>query len=193
MPIQFFLTQDPTLLAQYCELRSLVYHRHYPHLAAEFGREETLDHLSHVVVGHQERVVAGGRITVARPESPQRLPMEDCGFQLADALPEFALAERPYAEFSRVAVDPAFAAGRQCGLGLIFELAHTAADLGVDLVFSICPAPMVRLNEWNSRRCGVKFRTFPEIPVPNPFRIQMTLCAYTGLLGAFRGPAPLSV
>jgi hypothetical protein len=191
MPIQFFTTQDPTLLAEYFELRALVYRRHYPHLSEDFGREDPLDRRSHIVVGHQERVVAGGRITVSRPRQPQRMPMEESGFRLADALPRFPLARQAYAEFSRVAVDPAYAGGRQCALGLNFELAHTVADLGVDLVFSICPEPMVRLNAWNSRRCGVEFHVFPEIPIPTPFRIHMTLCAYTGLIAAFQS-MPLS-
>ena len=144
------------------------------------------------MVGRQERVVAGGRITVAWPGQSQPLPMEEAGFRVAEAVPELLAPGEPYAEFSRVAVDPAYAAGRQCGLGLIFELARTAAGLGVDLVFSICPQPMVRLNEWNSRRCGVAFRAFPEIHVPTPFRIHMTLCAYSGLIAAFHRPLPLS-
>jgi hypothetical protein len=191
MPIQFFHTQDPALLAQYFELRSVVYRRHYPHLAEDFGKEEKLDSLSHIVVGYQDRVVAGGRITVSRPGRPQRMPMEESGFRLAEALPDFGLGRRPFAEISRMTVDPAFAAGRRCALGLIFELAHTIANLGVDLAFSICPEPMVRLNEWNSRRCGVGFQVFREIPVPNPFGIDLTLCAYNGLIAAFQ-PMPLS-
>jgi hypothetical protein len=193
MSIQFFLTQDPALLAQYFELRHLIYRRHYPHLGDDFGREEPVDHSSLIVVGLEERVVAGGRITVSRPGQPRHMPMEEAGFRLADAVPQFALAREPYAEFSRVAVDPAYAEGRHCGLGLIFELARTAADLGVDTVFSICPRPMVKLNAWNSRRCGVEFHVFPEMPIPTPFRIHMTLCAYTGLIAAFHRPAPLSV
>jgi hypothetical protein len=192
MPIQFFQTKDPALLAQYFELRNQIYLRHYPHLNENFGHEELADRHSHIVVGHEERVVAGGRITVSRPAKPRRMPMEEGGFRLNELLPDFGLARQSYAEFSRVAVDPAFAAGRHCGLGLIFELARTAADLGVDLVFSICPSPMVRLNAWNSRRCGVEFLVFPDIAIPNPFDIHMTLCAYKGLIAAFQQPVPLS-
>ncbi|HTS66352.1 MAG TPA: hypothetical protein VMH28_30220 [Candidatus Acidoferrales bacterium] len=185
MPIQFFLTQDHALLAEYFELRSRVYRRHYPHLAAHFGREEAMDHRSHVVVGFDRRVMAGGRITISWPDRPQAMPMEGPGFRLVDLFPGWKLVSQPYAEFSRVAVDPVCAAGRRCSLGLIGNLARTTAAMGVDLVFSICPEPQVRWNEANSRRCGVEFHVFPEIAVPNPFGIPMTLCAYTGLVAAY--------
>jgi hypothetical protein len=184
MPIQFFLTKDPALLAQYFELRNRVYRRRYPLLAVDFGCEEFTDHRSLIVVGYENRVVAGGRITISRPGEFQHLPMEGDSFRLAAAVPGFRLDREPYAEFSRVAVDPDYADGRRCSLGLIKELAHTAAQKGVDLVFSICPDPQVRWNAVNSRKVGVRFQTFPEVAVPTPFRIPMTLCAYTGLLAA---------
>jgi hypothetical protein len=192
MSIQFFLPKNSTLLAQYFELRNRVYRMHYPHLAEDFGREEITDHLSHIVVGHDDRVVAGGRITISRPERRRPMPMEEAGFQLAAALPEYRLHNEPYAEFTRVAVDPAYAHGRRCSLGLIRELAHTAAGMGVDLVFSICPEPQVRWNAANSRKCGVAFHAFPEIAVATPFRIPMILCAYTGLIEADGRPLRLS-
>jgi hypothetical protein len=192
MPLQFFLTKDHALLAQYCELRNRVYRRHYPHLAEDCGHEETVDHLSNIVVGWEDRVVAGGRITTSRPDKPQLMPMEEAGFRLAAALPGFRLDREPYAEFSRVAVDPDYAQGRRAGSGLIQEMAYAAARMGVDLVFSICPAPQVRWNETNSRKCRVRFQTFPDIEVATPFRIPMTLCAYTGLIEAYRLTLPLS-
>jgi hypothetical protein len=184
MAIQFCLTTDSALIAEYCELRNRVYRDHYPHLPAEFGREDPIDRESHIVVGCDHRVVAGGRITVCRPGSPRLMPMEESGFRLAVALPEFRLHGEPYAEFSRVAVDPRYASGRQCSLGLIQALVHATAGFGIDLVFSICPDPQVRWNYWNSRKCGVTFQTFPDIQIPTPFRIRMTLCAYTGLIAA---------
>jgi hypothetical protein len=184
MPIQFFLTRDSALLAQYFELRNRIYRRHYPHLAADFGREEQADRHSHIVVGYDSHVVAGGRMTISRPGRFRLLPMEEAGFRLAAALPRFRLDREPYAEFSRVAVDPDYASGRSCSLGLIQALADTTAQSGVDLVFSICPAPQVRWNAVNSRRCGVAFHTFPDVAIPTPFEIQMTLCAYTGLVAA---------
>jgi hypothetical protein len=192
MPIQFFLTQDHGLLAQYYELRSRVYRRHYPQLREDFGREEITDHHSHIVVGFEGRVVAGGRITISRPEQPRLLPMEDAGFRLSETVNLHGLRLDTYAEFSRVAVDPDYARGRQASLGLIQKLAHTAAGFGIDLVFSICPEPQVRWNAVNSRKCGVSFRIFPEIAVPNPFGIPMTLCAYAGLLDAYHRPLKLS-
>jgi len=185
MQTQFFLTTDPTLFAEYCELRNRVFRHHYPHLPSDFGRPDMIDRHSHIVVGYDYRVVAGGRITISRPESPQPLPMEEAGLRLADRVPEFLLDRESYAEFSRVVVDPAYATGRQCSLGLIQALAHTAAGFGIDLVFSICPDPQVRWNAANSRKCGVTFHTFPEIEIPTPFGIRMTLCAYTGLIAAF--------
>jgi hypothetical protein len=68
---------------------------------------------------------------------------------------------------------------------LILEMAWTAARMGVDLVFSICPEPQVRWNAANSRKIGVRFHVFPEIEVATPFGIDMTLCAYTGLIAAY--------
>jgi len=187
MPIQFFPTNDHALVAEYCELRNHVYRRHYPHLEEDFGREEAMDHRSHIVVGFEGRVVAGGRITIARPGRPQPMPMEEAGFRLAAALPEFDLDRRAYGEISRVAVDPAYAGARRCSSGLIRGLAHLAASLDVDVVFSICPEPQVRWNAANSYRCGVGFEALPHIAIPNPFRIHMTLCVYTGLIAADRG------
>jgi len=192
MPIQFFLTKDRALLVQYFELRNRVYRRHYPHLAEDFGREEAVDHSSNIVVGCEARVVAGGRITVSRPEKPRLMPMEEAGFRLAKALPQLRLDRKPYAEFSRVAVDPSYGYGRRASSGLIHEMVWTTARLGVDLVFSICPEPQVRWNAANSRKCGVQFHVFPEIEVPTPFRIPMTLCAYTGLIEAHNRFFPLS-
>lgn len=192
MPIQFLLTNDPALVAQYCELRNRVYRTHYPHLAEDFGREEPMDHRSHIVVGYEACVVAGGRITVSRPERPLTMPMEEAGFRLATALPEFRVDSKPYAEFSRVTVDPAYACGRRASFGLIAEMAWTAARMGVDLVLSICPEPQVRWNAGNARKIGVGFQVFPEIEVATPFRIRMTLCAYTGLIAAYRGWLPIS-
>jgi hypothetical protein len=184
MAIQFCLTNNSALIAEYCELRNRVYHQHYPHLAADFGQHDSVDTHSHIVIGYYNRVVAGARITISRPGSPRLMPMEESGFRLAEALPEFRLGLQPYAEFSRVAVDPAFAAGRHCSMRLIQELVHTAAGFGIDLVFSICPDAQVRWNAWNSRKCGVTFQTFPDIEIPTPFGIRMTLCAYTGLVAA---------
>jgi hypothetical protein len=184
MAIQFCLTTNSALITEYCELRNRVYRYHYPHLAEDFGRRDSVDAHSHVVIGYDNRVVAGGRITISRPGSPRQMPMEESSFRLADALPEFRLGARPYAEFSRVAVDPAFAAGRHCSLGLIQALVHTAAGFGIDLIFSICPHAQVRWNAWNSSKCGVTFQTFPNIEIPTPFDIRMTLCAYTGLIAA---------
>ena len=192
MPIQFFLTKDRALLVQYFELRNRVYRRHYPHLAEDFGREEAMDHYGHIVVGCEARVVAGGRITVSQPEKPRLMPMEEAGFRLAQALPQLRLDRGSYAEFSRVAVDPSYGYERRASSGLIHEMAWTAARLGVDLVFSICPEPQVRWNAANSRKCGVQFHVFPEIEVPTPFRIPMTLCAYTGLIEAHNRFFPLS-
>jgi hypothetical protein len=192
MPIQFFLSQNHALVAQYCDLRNRVYRRHYPHLSEDFGREEAMDHHSDIVVGYDGRVVAGGRITIARPERPQLMPMEEAGFRLAEAVPQFRLNRESYAEFSRVAVDPAYAQGRRAGMGLILEMAHATARLGVDLVFSICPEPQVRWNATNSRKAGVCFHVFPEIMIATPFQIHMTLCAYTGLIAAERRAFPLS-
>lgn len=192
MPIQFFLTKDHARLAQYYELRNRVYRRHYPHLAEDFGHEEAMDHWSDIVIGWEDCVVAGGRITISWPHKLQLMPMEESGFRLTTALPGFRLQREPFAEFSRVAVDPGYAQGRVAGSGLIQAMAATAARMGVDLVFSVCPAPQVRWNAANSRKCGVQFHTFPEIEVTTPFRIAMTLCAYTGLIKAQRGTLPLS-
>ncbi len=184
MSVQYMLTSDPAALAEYYALRNRVYRRHYPHLSEEFGREDAIDRQSQIVLGYDERVVAGGRMTISRPERPQAMPMEEAGFQLAAAVPQFRLRSQAYAEFSRIAVDPLYSEGRQCSLGLIRTLARTAARFGVDVVFSICPTPQVRWNAHNSRRCGVTFETFPAIEIRTPFQIPMTLCAYTGLLAA---------
>jgi hypothetical protein len=203
MPLQFFLTKNSALLVQYFELRHRVFCAHYPTLTEDFGRPEEADRWSHIVVGYDGRVVAGGRITISWPERPRRMPMEEAGFRLpfalagaalAGSVPRFELDHQPYAEFSRVTVesDPVYTSGRRCGLGLIRALAHATAAFGVDLVFSMCPAPMVRMNAINSRKLGVKFHPFPEISVPNPFGIPMILCAYTGLIEADSRPLGLT-
>ena len=130
-----------------------------------------MDHHSHIVVGCEARVVAGGRITASRPEKPLTVPMEEARFRLAKALPQFRLNREPYAEFSRAAVDPNYGHERRTSSGLIPEMAWTAA---------------------NSRKSGVQFHVFPEIEVPTPFRIPMTLCTDTGLIEAHNRFFPLS-
>jgi len=184
MPIQYVATTNLTLLAQYYELRNRIYLRHYPHLPEDFGHEEATDHVSDIVVGYDGCVVAGGRITISHPMRPQPMPMEEAGFSLIEAVPQFELDTEPYAEFSRLAVDPSYAHGRRCSFALIEELVHTVTSQGVDLAFSICPEPMVRHNSANARWCGVGFHTFAEIDIPTPFRIRFTLCAYTGLMSS---------
>lgn len=92
MPLQFFLTDNSALLVQYFELRRRVFRAHYPILTEDFGRPEEADCWSHIVVGYDGRVVAGGRITISWPERPRRMPMEEAGFRLEFALAGAALA-----------------------------------------------------------------------------------------------------
>jgi hypothetical protein len=61
MPIQYVVTKNPALLAQYYELRNRIYRRHYPHLPEDFGHEEATDHVSDIVVAYDGCVVADGR------------------------------------------------------------------------------------------------------------------------------------
>jgi hypothetical protein len=56
----------------------------------------------------------------------------------------------------------------------------------------MCPFPMVRMNESNSRICRVEFQAFPDIVIPNPFGLHMILCAYTRLITADCRPLKLT-
>jgi len=122
---------------------------------------------------------------VCSPEFPRLLPLEECAPRIR-ARNEFAglrLDRNPYAEISRMAVDPECTRGLEPSFGLARELCRAAANRGVDAVFSICPDGPARLNRLNARKCGVSFERFDE--VPTVFGVPMWLCAFTGILRAF--------
>ena len=177
---------DRKLFAVYVELRRRVYFAEYPGLPDNFGFEDETDRVSDIVVYVVDDIVEGGaRLTVSGPSCPRSLPLEEKGFSLRDYTPlkEFKLHCNPYGEISRMGADPEAMDGFRVSFGLGDSLCKRAANLGLDVIFSICPKKPARLNEINAKRRGVPFRNFGSIPTP--FDVPMFLCAFSGLLNIY--------
>jgi len=184
-PFEFFESDDRALTASWIELRRRSFRQHYPWLPEEFGLEDETDRAScRVYAVRGEKVIAGARLTVSAPRSPRILPLEESGLRLLPRA-EFAemdLERNPYAEISRMAVDPECTSGLEVSFGLSRELCRSAARRGVDAIFSICPDGPARLNRVNAKKCGVSFHRYYQ--VPTIFGVSMWLCAFTGVLWA---------
>jgi len=182
-PFQYFETNDRGLLAQYVDLRRRAFLNEYPWLSADFGAEDETDRTSHIVVAVRDNHVGGGgRLTISTPELPRRLPLEEGGFSLGDcgALKHLALGQSPYAEISRMAVEPGSSSqGRRVSLGLALELCLVAARAGIDTIFSICPDGPAKINQLNARILGVTFRKYDRLPTV--YGKDMWLCCFTGV------------
>ena len=83
-----------------------------------------------------------------------------------------------------MAVDPRATEGLKTSWNLGDHLCKRAAQLGLNVVFSICPKTPARLNAINARSRGVAFRNFG--PIPTVIDIPMSLCAFSGLRHAYR-------
>jgi hypothetical protein len=185
--VTFSESAEPKLFAEYVELRRRVFHERYPNLSPDFGQPDDTDPVSHIVYAVQDNIVAGAaRLTISTSEDPRQLPLEENSLRLREhpLLKHLLLATRPYAEISRMAVDPDCSDGLSISFGLGQQLCQVAAEHGVDLIFSICPPAAARLNRLNSRKVGVTYDIYMKIPTV--FGIDMLLCAYSGILRAAR-------
>jgi hypothetical protein len=179
----FIDTADRALYAKYVELRRRVYLKEYPWLPADFGWEDETDRdsLTVIAVADDGTLAGGARLTISTPECPRQMPLEEAGFSLGncDFLEEFQLRRKPYGEISRMAAHPDCARGFEISFGLGNALCMRAACEGLDVVFSICPKVPARINERNARNRGVGFHKYLELQTV--FRVNMWLCAFTGL------------
>ena len=185
-PFIYFETSDREQIARYVELRRRVYLKEYPFLSADFGLADETDKLSRIVIAAQGGVVVGGaRLTISTPQRPQMLPLEEKDFDLksCEALKDLGLDRKPYGEISRMAASPQSAHGFEISSGLAYALASLAAHLGLDVVFSICPAKPARINRINAAKLGIGFRKYQDLPTV--FGVDMVLCAFTGILKVF--------
>jgi hypothetical protein len=185
-PFKYIETDDREILAKYVEMRRRVFRNEYSWLPAEFGGEDDVDRVSHIVLAVRDSQVGGGaRLTIATPECPRRMPLEEGSVQLRDCdfLAQLNLHAKPYGEISRMAVDPECARGFELSAGLGNALCARAAREGLDVVFSICPEKPARINHINAKRRGVGFHRYRE--VPTVFGVNMWLCAFTGLLRVY--------
>lgn len=179
---------DDRLRTIYCELRQGIYREQYPWLPPDFGCEDETDRVSHIVVAMQRgEVVGGARLTISSPSCPRVLPLECAGFRVREShdLVALALESNPFGEISRMAVLPKCRRGFEASTGLGRALCAKAAREGLDVVLSICPEKVARINSINSRRSGVECRLY--FTIPTPFGIEMYLCAFVGLQQVFQG------
>jgi hypothetical protein len=185
-PFQYIETDDREMLAKYVEMRRRVFRNEYSWLPEEFGSEDEIDRVSHIVLAVHGNLVGGGaRLTIATPECPRPMPLEEGSVILRDCefLTQLDLRARPYGEISRMAVDPDCARGFEVSAGLGNALCARAASEGLDVVFSICPEKPARINHINAKRRGVEFHRYRELPTV--FGVNMWLCAFTGLLRVY--------
>lgn len=171
---------EPTLRDQYIKLRQRTYLVHYPCLSSTFGLCEPDDYLGDIVVAHDgDTVLGGARLNWTAPAAPRALPLESRDFRLAEIAPE--LCGAPYGEISRYAVTPEASGDGAVGLEIARAMCSRATARGIATLFSMCPPAVARLNRRNAKLCGVGFVYFAGLTVPNPFGLQMTLCAYTNV------------
>lgn len=185
-PFKYIETGDREMLAKYVELRRRAFRNEYSWLPEEFGAEDEVDRVSHIVLAVRDNLVGGGaRLTIATPGRPRRMPLEEGGVILRDCdfLAYLNLSARPYGEISRMAVDPEHARGFELSASLGNALCARAAGEGLDVVFSICPEKPARINHINAKRRGVEFHRYRELPTA--FGVNMWLCAFTGLLRVY--------
>jgi len=184
------LVEQPNehLQDQYIKLRQRAYLLHYPKLAPSFGVRELDDELGQLVVAVDEGLVVGGaRLNWSNRTNQRRLPLETDSFRLPMIVPEYC--QDTYAEISRYVVAPEVSGGGAIGLEIAKAMCERAAALGVHTLFSMCPPVVARLNRRNAKICGVGYIHFSDISVPNPFGLDLTLCAYTGVSNQARKAA----
>ncbi len=190
VPFTYFESHSRETFAEYVQLRRRVFLSTYPDLPEYFGLEDETDNISQIVLASAGDVIAGGaRLTIATPECPRRLPMEEAGFDLrnSELFRQLALDRQPYGEISRMAVAPETGMGFQVSSALGTKLCALAGQQNVDVLFSICPDGPARINQRNARMCGVDFERLPKLPTV--FGIDMWLCVFTGIRRMY-GPSP---
>ncbi|MEZ5403877.1 MAG: hypothetical protein R2729_29625 [Bryobacteraceae bacterium] len=182
--LRFELASTPALRALYYALRGREYLKHWGVPGME--TPDVFDESGEIVVALEgESVVGGGRLNLSPPESAPALPLESGGVRLRASLPEVDWARTVAAEFSRHAVDSTSSNQRAISTGLAEALFGLAAERCVDLGFSMCPAPVVRINRMHARRAGVVFHEY-DVRLPSRHGIEMHLCGYTGLAAALK-------
>jgi hypothetical protein len=148
-PIEYEFTTDPGYIHQYCILREEMFKKVWD-LSHFSAQKDEIDDNSHILVARQGlHCVGGGRLTLTAPNHRRRLPMEGGDFNLLDAMPQFDLAGKSYAEITRIAVLSEYSKDNVIA-ELIDRLILKIMEEGGEYLFLISPASMTR----NHRRVG---------------------------------------
>lgn len=177
----FQIATDTGIRQQYFDLRAAEYQRTFGFDGSWLKQEDGYDRAGTIIVYIEGgKVLAGARINFCTPASPLRLPMEYGGFTLQTALPEFGLANRRYAEVSRLSV----AAERQKGELIIrlLDMLHDYARANeTPLVFCICSrknARLYRIMAANNRMPDKCFLILEKVAMASQYGIDMSLCLF---------------
>lgn len=164
--IAYEFTQDLGLLHQYFRLREDMFISVWG-LKHFCGKHEIFDDISEVLIARRGRqCIAGGRLTINKPNARKLMPMEKDSFLLSDMFPELDLQETTYGEFSRLAILPEYRGG------VVFpEIArrfiNKAIDSGVEYAFNIAPVPLARSYRQAVQLFGLSWDVRHDIVVPD--------------------------
>lgn len=187
LPFEVFSTHDPELLAQYYDLRSRQFKRHYPGVPEDFGHEEAMDHRSEIVLACAgKRVCGGARLTVRYPGQPPCLPLEAAGFELPRLARHEHLFHRGVGEISRLAIERGLPGDLAAlPVELVKQLGRVSAGLGLNVCFSICPVGPAELNRRVCEKCRIPFRIHYSVPARRHYGKEMRVYSYGDLQRLF--------
>ena len=157
-------TRDPDLLDDYYELRQRCFRRELGVVDFD-GSEDSWDRCSDILIAQSNgRCVGGARITVSSAEHRRRLPVEAKGMMLCDRLPTLQLAERSYAQVTRLAVSE-----KERSQDMLRALGSAIMDhaiaQGCDYLFGISGMARSRIYRRIFRARGFEYTIHTGVPV----------------------------
>jgi hypothetical protein len=156
-------TTNMQYLNQYFFIREHVY-RNDLQVKTFSGAEDEIDRRSHLIIARVGHFCIGGlRLTISKPESPQRLGLERGDFNLHDYLP--GLKNINYSDISRVAILPQYrdskAVQRMLSLAADIALQHNCC-----YIFGASPPAVARRFQRTFHSLGFREELRPDVPMP---------------------------
>ena len=137
-------THDAALIHQYHLLSNLNIAGTSAKLGASIATEH--DDRSHImVVRIGDKVIGGGRLIIRKSADDEKLPIEHTEFSIAQALPEFRLDTKGYAEISKLFLLEQYRSESLLE-EMFFHLTHQLKKLNLRYGFSIETPPMPKAS-----------------------------------------------
>jgi hypothetical protein len=165
MSLRYEISTDTWLLQQYYRMRE-AYFRTELGLADFRGEQDALDLRSDLLIARDGNRCAGGtRITGRSPRRPHPVPIEELGFDLAEAVPEIGLSEAAYCQWSRAAIDPDYRTTDMIR-DYFCALIETSRSLGYEYSFVVADRNRTRLYRRLCTLAGYRYEVLHDVPVP---------------------------